>query len=183
MAIIRVYFLDSTFKASADTIVNMEWLATRPAEQDFDVEKIIYLCPASTLEDLAEKISPNTANFALFIAMDATAIDDAEILRGAKTLLAKGQCLLSAWGPDCERVHDLFDVAARKINDELTGDDVIMTSWHENESLGEALFFFAQAVCVTKKFEETCKDWIVGPISNSEWEQLIRSSITQMLKS
>ena len=49
------------------------------------------------------------------------------------------------WGSGCERVHDIFDEVDVQLS--LTperSDDhsVVMTSWHVEESLSEALDFF-----------------------------------------
>jgi hypothetical protein len=158
----------------------MEWLAvSAPVDEDFP-ERVFYLCPADSIENLGEKASPSTANFGLFVAMNAKGVTDERILRGAKRLLSKGLACLCTWGPDCERVHELFDLAARGNNSDLFGDEVIITTWHADETLEEALWFFVHAAFVTKKFDKTCKDWIIAPISSTEWEQLIRSRITQI---
>jgi len=158
----------------------MERLIVRPSDGDLLPEKVVYLCPSETIEDLADKTTPRSPNFGLFVALNALHVTDESILRAAKKLLSKGLACLCAWGPDCARVHDLFDVAAREINDELSGDDVIMTTWHSDESIEEALWFFIECEFVTGKFTQTCKDWIIAPISNSEWEQLIRGDTARI---
>jgi hypothetical protein len=158
----------------------MEWLAVSAlVDEDFP-EKVFYLCPADSIESLGERIIPSTANFGLFAAMNANGVPDESVLRSAKKLLSKGLACLCTWGPGCERVHDLFDVAARGINSGLSGDDVIMTTWHADVPMEEALWFFVHAAFVTKKFDKTCKDWIIAPISSPEWEQLIRSKIAEI---
>src|SRR6266436_4790686 len=120
---------------------NMEWLAASPrVDEDFP-EKIFYLCAADSIETLADKTTHSSANFGLFVALNANGVADDSILQSAKKLLSKGLACLCTWGPDCERVHDLFDVAARGINSALSGDNVIMTTWHSSESLEEALWF------------------------------------------
>jgi hypothetical protein len=156
----------------------MERLLVRLADGDLLPEKVVYLCPSDTIENVADKTTPSSANFGLFVAMNAQHVTDESILKGAKKLLSKGLACLCAWGPDCKRVHDLFDIAALEINATLAGDDVIMTTWHSDESIEEALWFFIHCEFVTEQFAKTCKDWIIAPISNSEWEQLIRSKTT-----
>jgi len=156
----------------------MEQLAAS-VDSDFP-EKVFHLCPADSIESLGNEVSPSDAHFALFVAMNAQGVADNEVLRGAQQLFSKGLACLCAWGPDCERIHDLFDVAARDINSKLSGDDVIMTTWHSRESLEEALWFFVHTAFVTEKFEKTCKDWIIAPISNLEWFDLIKSKFAQI---
>ncbi len=159
----------------------MEWLATRHCDGILLQLKDFFLCPADCVDDLPDKIEPNSQYFSLFIAMDARRLDDGTILEVAKRLLSKGFACLCAWGPNCERVRDLFDSAAREINDELSGDDVIMTSWHASGSLEEALWFFVHSAFVTTKFEKTCTDWVLAPIANPGWEQLMRNRIQEII--
>ena len=161
----------------------MERLLVRPADGDLLPEKVIYLCPSDTIENVADKTAPSSANFGLLVAMNAQNVTDESILKGAKKLLSKGLACLCAWGPDCKRVHNLFDIAAQEINDKLSGDDAIMTTWQPDESIEEALWFFIHCEFVTEKFTKTCKDWIIAPIANSEWEQLIRSKTAHIAKS
>jgi hypothetical protein len=42
-------------------------------------------------------------------------------------------------GPDCERVHDIIDEVIVNRNPGETDEDVIMTTWHDDEALNEAL--------------------------------------------
>jgi hypothetical protein len=58
------------------------------------------------------------------------------------TRLLDAGCLYShSWGPDCERVHDIFDgvYVAAELRGEPYGE--VETIWHEHESLDDALWF------------------------------------------
>jgi hypothetical protein len=47
-----------------------------------------------------------------------------------------------AWGPGSARVHDAFDlVFIRETGGEWADDEHILTTWHHDESLDEALWF------------------------------------------
>ena len=76
---------------------------------------------------------------------------------------------LSAWGPECERVHDCFDIPYLKGNwtgnPEDTCDTTIMTTWHSDEPLSEALWFFANSAFPAQAFEKTCRQWVIGGVS------------------
>ena len=139
--------------------------------------RVLYLCPVESVGDLPNKIQPSSPNFGLLLAMDARGEANQEILEAGAKLVEKGLACFCAWGPDCERVHDLFDEAARKKNDELTGDDVIMTTWHSRDTLIEAMWFFIHAAFPTQSFEPSCVDWIIAPIRNRDWEQEVRTKI------
>jgi hypothetical protein len=142
--------------------------------------KALFLCPVESIGDLPEKIKASSPNFGLLLAFNAEAVKSEEISEAAAKLVEKGLAYLCAWGPDCERVHDLFDEAAQKKNGELTGDDVIMTTWHENETLIEALWFFLHAAFPTQSFQANCLDWIIAPIRNRDWEQEVRGKIREL---
>jgi len=160
----------------------MELLAASTLVDDDFPLRNFYLCSADSVDSLSDEIRSSSPNFGLFLALEAGSFKDEDILQGAKKLIAHGMACLCAWGPDCERIHDLFDVAARETNDLLTGEDVIMTTWHSGESLEQALWFFVHTAFVTRKFEKTCADWMVAPIANTGWRQLIKSKFAEIIK-
>ena|ERR1700736_6744226 len=78
---------------------------------------------------------------AIFIAADSREVSTDEIARIAERLLQQGVRYVCVWGPDCERVHDIFDEMYVGKGDEPYKFD-LMTTWHKNDSIGEALWFF-----------------------------------------
>lgn len=140
----------------------------------------IYVCLAESIGDLPGEIRASSPSFGLLLALDAKALNDQEILGAAAKLVEKSLVVLCAWGPDCERVHDLFDRAAKNKNDELADDDVIMTTWHSRETLTEAMWFFIHAAFPTQSFEPNCADWIIAPIRNRDWEEEVRTKIREV---
>jgi hypothetical protein len=77
----------------------------------------------------------------LFVAADTRKISVDEIGQLAEMVLKQGLRYLCAWGPDCKRVHDIFDEIYIGPGDNPYNFD-LMTTWHDDESLGEALWFF-----------------------------------------
>lgn len=64
------------------------------------------------------------------------------------TWLAASGCLyFIAWGTDCEAWHDSVDWANLETFDygEILDERFIMTTWHDKESLSEALWFAGQS--------------------------------------
>ncbi len=139
--------------------------------------KDIYLCPTTTIDMLAEQITLTSPNFGLLLAMDARSIDSGRIGKLAEKMADKGLAYLCVWGPDCERVHDIFDEIDVQRDLEPTDDNVIMTTWHSAESLEESLWFFVNCAFPAETYEQSCKEWIVAPIGNDEWEQTIRDAL------
>ena len=143
--------------------------------------KVLYLCPCSSLDVLSERITTSSPNFGLLLAIDARGVKNQDIWQAAEKLVAKGLVYLCVWGPECERVHDSFDdtISERELDAglESTDENVIMTTWHSEEPLSEALWFFINSAFPARAYEKTCKDWIIAPIGNSDWEQSLRAEI------
>jgi hypothetical protein len=83
----------------------------------------------------------------LLLVMDAREVANDQLAALAGRLVERGLAMVCCAGPDCERVHDIFD--ASEVMLEIDGhlvrpaDAVVMTSWHENEPFADSLFGFA----------------------------------------
>ena len=160
----------------------MEKLADAARSKVFPARdsKVLYLCPCKFFDLLCEEITPSSQKFGLLIAVDARGVSNTQIWAAAEKLIAKGLVYLCAWGPDCERVHDCFDEAmALKDGREITVDNVI-TAWHSRETLSEALCFFINSAFPDQSLEKTCREWIVTPIDNAEWQETVRADVAGM---
>jgi hypothetical protein len=90
----------------------------------------------------------------LFIAGDADKLSTEDIGRIAEAFLQQGVRYVCTWGTDCERVHDIFDEMYVGEGNEPYKFD-LMTTWHANDSFGEALWFFLNAAHVEDEIEGT----------------------------
>lgn len=113
--------------------------------------------------------------FRLFVAADTTQVPTAEISDFAQAALSRGMVYLCAWGQGCERFHDIVDdvigeddVGARRFAGPNL-DDVVMTTWHDDEGLEDALTFFATTAFPTDGFLEDSSYRLVVCVGNSEW--------------
>ncbi len=86
----------------------------------------------------------------LFIAGDADKLSTDEISRIAEAFLKRGVRYVCAWGTDCERLHDIFDETYVGDGNEPYKFD-LMTTWHADDSFGEALWFFLNAAHVDEE--------------------------------
>jgi len=93
--------------------------------------------------------------------MDAIDLPTDNLAEVAAAALDAGLAYVCAWGPDCARVHDVFDdvIIEREI-ESGGGDDTIMTTLHSSESLEEAASFFAQAAFPSPAYEDNCGSWL-----------------------
>jgi len=148
--------------------------------------KTVYLTASNSISDLSNQIGPVSRYFGLLLAIDARGLDLSPIFDVATQLLARGLVYLCAWGPDCERVHDIFDEAtvSRELDSNAPPritDGTVMTTWHSKEPFKEALWFFVHSAFATESYEHNCKDWVIATIGNPEWEQEVRSSIRSVV--
>ncbi|HEV7504955.1 MAG TPA: hypothetical protein VGS07_08595 [Thermoanaerobaculia bacterium] len=109
--------------------------------------------------------------FVLFLAWDAHNASDETVLQLARALVAEGLAYLVAWGPDCERVHDLFDRIDMEEN--VEADTVIMTTWHSNEPLEEALWFALSSAWPAPPYDQGCAATVAVAIANNAWGDAI----------
>ena len=140
-------------------------------DEDFPQGKSLFCVSAPTLAELPAKVQVPSRHFALLLAADATAWRDEEIVAVAGKLVAKGLAVLVAWGPGSSRVHDLFDQVRRR---DVTPDSVVLTTWHEGESLDEALWYFVGCASPADDFAGTCTSWVAASINHAGWAEHIR---------
>ena len=144
--------------------------------------KTVFLTACDSISELPHKIGPTSRYFGLLLAADTRGVDPSFIDDIAAQLLEAGLVYLCAWGPDCEHLHDIFDEAdlARELDGKASSngcDGVVMTTWHKDESLKEALQFFVQSAFATEAYASECRDWVIATICNPEWESEVRGSI------
>ena len=123
--------------------------------------------------------------FRLFVAGDVTHVPTETISAFAGGALKRGMVYLCAWGPDCERFHDIVDEVI--VEDEL-GErlfvgtrmgDTVMTTWHEDEDLEESLDFFINLAHPTEGFHSDSDSWVIVCLDNPDWAKVIRDRLEQ----
>ena len=123
--------------------------------------------------------------FRLFVAADSVNISTDAISDFASGALNAGMVYLCAWGLGCERFHDTVDelVVEEEIGDGRfrgsTENDVIMTTWHDHESLQEALSFFATSARPTDGFTADSSFWFVVCVDNAQWAASAKQFLAQ----
>jgi hypothetical protein len=107
-----------------------------------------------------------SGRFRLFVAADVTRASTELMSEFAHSALKNGMVYFCAWGLDCERFHDIVDevVVEDDIGERLfvgkNRSDTIMTTWHDDEPLDEALDFFVSLTCPTAGFERNSNFWV-----------------------
>jgi hypothetical protein len=105
-----------------------------------------------TLDRLGQwaNVEPRFDFFTTLIATDARKLRDDEILGVAEQMVRQHCGYVCTWGPDCERVHDVYDKAlllAEYGPNKLPSSDraFLMSTWHDKEPLDDALWFALHA--------------------------------------
>ncbi len=131
-------------------------------------EREIYCITLPTFDSLTKVLKLPSQHFTTFVAGDATSVDPKVLVKFSRLLLASGCVYFCSWGPDCERVHDCFD-------DQCDSESpLIMTTWHDGDSLDEALWFFVSDAHPVDEYSSTCRCAVAISIGNAAWAKHIR---------
>ena len=125
--------------------------------RDDITERELYFVAALEFAALPESFTFPSARFVALLVADTTQVADETLSSFARALLGAGCSYFCAWGPGCERVHDLFDQEC------LFTPAVIMTTWHAKESLDGALWFFLRSSWPDDAHFETTRTSTVRP--------------------
>ena len=124
----------------------------------------LYLASLTSLDEWPGTITEPAGPFVVFTALDATRFTDDQLVEFTGKLIAQGCVYSCSWGPDCSRVHDCFDTADLERVNWLADDSIVMSTWHEDESLDEALWF-----AVFAAYNDDAETDAVLAISQAEW--------------
>ncbi|MHB8793354.1 MAG: DUF7684 family protein [Thermoleophilia bacterium] len=118
--------------------------------------------------ELDEKLDLTSRYFVCFLCWDDSTNDTRDAISNfAEILLRSGGVYFCVWGKGCSRVHDIIDLASYEQGQE--NESVIMTSWHEDESLDDALWFFLNSAFPDDRYFDECRAGVAITIgSNSE---------------
>ncbi len=156
--------------------------ALEPLDKDKS-DRMFYVADLKRLGDWPTQMHLTSRHFVLFLACDAAKIDEDALSRFAETALDQGLAYVCAWGSGCESVHDTFDWAhvMRKL-DMPDDEGVVMTTWHEKDSIEEALRFFFDLAYPDKAYAPDCKDWVAVSIGSKANAKAMRRLLKLWLK-
>lgn len=141
--------------------------------------KSIYLLQLARWEEWPSDLGLPAGHFGLFVAGDA-GLGSTEVLRNvARQTLHAGLVYLSAWGPACESLHDLFDDCIVDRDSPEDVESVIMTTWHDRQSLSEALEFFVDVAEPAKDYRFDTRAWMIVVVGSARWAQEVRTFLRE----
>lgn len=126
-------------------------------------------------------LQPPSKHIVLLIVADYSQLSSDEIKRVARTLIDKGLVYILTWGLDCEKAHDAFDWANIDLQNDTGTDFLIMSTWHSDEPLEEAIWDALFASAVTDDIWDETSILCVS-IGNKEWFNIIDHSLSDIEK-
>ena len=129
-----------------------------------------------------------SSRFRLFVAADSRDSSVQAVSKFALAALRQGMVYCCVWGPGCERFHDIVDetVVEEDINEcrfvGMTPKDVIITTWHIDETLEEALEFFTTSALPSEGLIPNSDFRLVACVGHPEWT-VTASSVLQSTRS
>jgi hypothetical protein len=121
----------------------------------------LYCIVARDFASLPLSFSFPSKHFVALLAGDTRYTEDATLASFADTVLESGCAYFCAWGPGCERAHDIFDAQCLFASP-------IMTTWHAEEPLDEALWFFLRTTWPDDTYFDTCGSAIAITVGDTD---------------
>lgn len=143
---------------------------------DAKSQRHVWVIGATGIADWPAAPPWTCAHFGLLIV--AEHVVDIEQL--AELALAQGLVFACAWGPGCSMIEDDFDeVIVGHETAATTEANVVLTTSHADESLGEALDFFLDAALAAPAYVARCEAWVVFALDSSNQRRVHRALRTR----
>jgi hypothetical protein len=139
---------------------------------DRSMKRHLFMLELQTATELPSIIELRSPHFGCFIAWDADGASKDDVASLVTALLKSGGVYFSYWGHDCERVHDITDELHYRHSN-----SVIMTTWHNNETLDNALWFFLNSTWPDDQYEDTFRSSLAISIGSDAWATQIRAAL------
>lgn len=121
-------------------------------------ERALFLLSAEKPADISSiSIATSSRYFVALIVWDSDKESPADIAHVACILLKEGCVYFCCWGSGCERLHDIIDEEYAKTGVSMLDDgSTLMTTWHSDESLDEAIWFSLTTAFPDDRFFDEC---------------------------
>ena len=134
----------------------------------------VYSVFAENLDAMLQALTPPCSRFVLLVAADTESIAPSVLQAWAGRVLNRGAVYVCCWGPGCEQLHFAFDMAimdCETAEARADGESVIMTTWHTDEPLLEAVWFSVHAAFPTGIYEAGTDAVVVAAVARDDWHQ------------
>jgi hypothetical protein len=131
----------------------------------------------NSIDELVARLPYRRSYFTLLLAWDAPEIPQSDLIKIFRPLVDRGLAYFCSWGKGCEEVHDAVDLSDLEKQREFGESDFFqMTTWHKNDTLEEAVWFFVN--CAIPSEDNVVADWdrFAVSIGNPDWTaEMMRS--------
>ena len=137
---------------------------------DEGITRQIYTLMIDGLDKYPTNLVLPSPYFTCFLACDTQGVPDTVIRNFADILVKEGVVDVAIWGPDCQRVHCIFDSVCiqREIDDGINY-PVVGTTDHAYDTLEDALDFLVTVINPDEAYQDHCTATLVIAVANSEW--------------
>jgi hypothetical protein len=137
------------------------------------MQRNLFMLELANPNELPRRLDLGSKYFGTFIAWDARAATTDAIACFIKRLIDEGCVSFVCWGPDCERVHDIAD----DCDPFKRGESLIMTTWHADESLDDAVWYFLNTMFAVPEFESGFGSSLAVSVGSRSWASSIRAAL------
>ena len=137
-------------------------------------ERKLYVLSVANPGELPQTIRLASRRFACLVAWNADNVSNSDIAAVAHVLLNSGAVYLSVWGKECERVHDIIDEVSVGPCPPPVLEKVVMTTWHADEPLDEAIWHSLHCSWPDQAYEQGCDATLALSIGLPDAAQRIR---------
>ena len=147
-----------------------------------DVSSIpdIRVIAVENIQRLVDCLPLSRKYFTLLLAWDAPKLGQDEVAELFRPLVKRGLAYFCAWGNRCEEVHDAVDRCFAQLKIEgKESDPILMTTWHQDESLAEAVWFFKMLAMPSESYVRAELERFAVAVGNPEWAREMESILLQ----
>jgi hypothetical protein len=127
------------------------------------MERELYFVAVPDFAALPRAFSLPSRHFAALLVADTAQVATDALSAFSRDLLRAGCSYFCAWGPGCERAHDLFDQEC------LFTPAVIMSTWHADDTLDDALWYFLRATFPDDAYWDTTRSALAVVVGDAHW--------------
>lgn len=143
----------------------------------------LYALEAIGPNDIPRLLSVPSPYYVCLLAWDSRQASVAEIGTVVEFLIRSGCAYVCCWGPDCERVHDIFDESEVELHPPTELDDsCLMSTWHTRDPLSEAIWFSLFLAQPHSAFADGCRSLVGVSVGSPEWAAEIRAAFADPAK-
>ena len=148
-----------------------------------DGRRTTYVLRLSHVDQVPKCLPFPSRRFVLFVAADT--VDDSyeSLYNFGAAMVTGGLSHFCAWGPGCERLHDVVDDAFLEVGTDPDQEYTLMTTWHHDEPLTDAACFCLEHAVPDGTFADQCECTVFAVIGNEAWADQVEAAVRDCIQS